>query len=119
MGRTGVCWDNVGADSLWPTFKHEHDRHSYTHQSELVVVVDNWFNHYNTARRHSKIVMLSPIDYEMLLTADFQAAQPPSITRGGDIKLPQQAVTPAWERSAGCSDHSDCIGGRCSPCVTW
>ena len=75
MGRTGVCWDNAGAESLWSTFKHEHYyRHSYVHESELVAAVDNWFNYYNTTRRHSTIGMLSPIDYEMSLTADLQAA---------------------------------------------
>ncbi|WP_399511524.1 integrase core domain-containing protein [Williamsia muralis] len=52
MGRTGVCWDNAGAESLWSTFKHEHYyRHSYVHQAELVAAVDNWFNYYNTRRR--------------------------------------------------------------------
>lgn len=75
MGRTGVCWDNAGAESLWSTFKHEHYyRHTYVHQAELTAAVDNWLNYYNTTRRHSTIGMLSPIDYEMSLTADLQAA---------------------------------------------
>ena len=75
MGRTGVCWDNAGAESLWSTFKHEHYyRHSYARRRELVAAVDNWFDYYNTTRRHSTIGMLSPIDYEMSLTADLQAA---------------------------------------------
>jgi transposase InsO family protein len=75
MGRTGVCWDNAGAESLWSTFKHErYYRHSYIHKSVLVAAVDTWFNYYNTARRHSPIGMLSPIDYEISLTAGLQAA---------------------------------------------
>lgn len=42
MGRTGVCWDNAGAESLWSTFKHEHCyRHSYVHKTEFVAAVDN------------------------------------------------------------------------------
>ncbi|MDS1115074.1 IS3 family transposase [Gordonia westfalica] len=75
MGRTGVCWDNAGAESLWSTFKHEHYyRHTYVHKTELVAAVDNWLNYYNTTRRHYTIGMLSPVDYEMSLTADRQAA---------------------------------------------
>lgn len=71
----GSAGTTPGAESLWSTFKHEHYyRHSYIHKSELVAAVDNWFNYYNTARRHSTIGMLSLIDYEMLLTADLQAA---------------------------------------------
>lgn len=75
MGRTGVCWDNAGAESLWSTFKHEHYyRHSYVHKTELIAAVDNWMHYYNTTRRHSTIGMLSPINYEMSLTAEFMAA---------------------------------------------
>lgn len=75
MGRTGVCWDNAGAESLWSTFKHEcYYRRSYIHKAELVAAVDNWLNYYNTTRRHSTIGMLSPIDYEMSLTAVLRAA---------------------------------------------
>ena len=75
MGRTGVCWDNAGAESLWSTFKHEHYyRHSYVHKTELIAAVDNWMSYYNTTRRHSTIGMLSPMNYEMSLTAELLAA---------------------------------------------
>ncbi|TCN39372.1 integrase-like protein, partial [Rhodococcus sp. SMB37] len=71
----GQCWDNAGAESLWSTFKHEHYyRHSYVHKAELVAAVDNWMVYYNSTRRHSTIGMLSPIDYEVSLTADLRAA---------------------------------------------
>ncbi|WP_020108297.1 integrase core domain-containing protein [Nocardia sp. 348MFTsu5.1] len=63
MGRTEVCWDNAGAESLWSTIKHEHYyRHSYVHKTELVAAVDNWIGYYNTTRRHSTIGMLSPMN---------------------------------------------------------
>ncbi|WP_137726607.1 IS3 family transposase [Prescottella subtropica] len=70
MGRTGVCWDNAGAESLWSTFKHEYYyRHTFATKAELLVAVDNWMNFYNSRRRHSSIGMLSPDEYEMSLAA--------------------------------------------------
>lgn len=70
MGRTGVCWDNAGAESLWSTFKHEHYyRHTFATKSELVTAVDNWMKVYNTTRRHSAIGMLSPVEYERSLVS--------------------------------------------------
>ncbi|MFD4369962.1 transposase [Rhodococcus sp. NPDC058521] len=75
MGKTGICWDNAGAESLWSTLKHEYYyRHTFAYQTELVAAVDNWMNSYNTRRRHSAIGMLSPIDYEKSLTGALMAA---------------------------------------------
>ncbi|TQC38374.1 IS3 family transposase [Rhodococcus sp. WS4] len=70
MGRTGVCWDNAGAESLWSTFKHEYYyRHTFATKAELVAAVDKWMDLYNSRRRHSSIGMLSPDDYEQSLSA--------------------------------------------------
>ncbi|WP_081276670.1 integrase core domain-containing protein [Rhodococcus opacus] len=69
MGRTGVCWDNAGAESLWSTFKHEHYyRHTFATKAELVAAIDKWMASYNSYRRHSSIGMLSPDNYERSLT---------------------------------------------------
>lgn len=55
MGRTGVCWDNVGAERLWSKFKHEHHyRHSYVHRCELVAAVYHWFDYY----KHDTVTLL-------------------------------------------------------------
>ena len=70
MGRTGVCWDNAGAESLWSTFKHEYYyRHTFATKAELVAAVDNWMKFYNSRRRHSTIGMLSPDEYERSLAS--------------------------------------------------
>ncbi|MGH8965421.1 MAG: IS3 family transposase [Actinomycetes bacterium] len=70
MGRTGVCWDNAGAESLWSTFKHEfYYRHAFATKAELLAAVDNWMIFYNSRRRHSSIGMLSPDEYEWSLAA--------------------------------------------------
>lgn len=70
MGRTGVCWDNAGAESLWSTFKHEfYYRHTFATKAELIAAVDNWMTFYNSRRRHSSIGMLSPDEYEWSLAA--------------------------------------------------
>ena len=70
MGAAGTCWDNSPAESFWSTFKHEHYyRHVYATKSELVAAVDNWIRFYNSNRRHSKLGMRSPSDYEKSLRA--------------------------------------------------
>ena len=70
MGATGICWDNSPAESFWSTFKHEHYyRHVYATKTELVAAVDNWIHFYNSTRRHSKLGMRSPSDYEKSLRA--------------------------------------------------
>ncbi|WP_309117031.1 IS3 family transposase [Saccharothrix sp.] len=70
MGATGICWGNSPAESFWSTFKHEHYyRHVYATKSELVAAVDNWIRFYNSTRRHSKLGMRSPSDYESSLRA--------------------------------------------------
>ena len=70
MGATGICWDNSPAESFWSTFKHEeYYRHVYATKTELITGVDNWILFYNNVRRHSKIGMLSPENYEKSLQA--------------------------------------------------
>ncbi|GAA3639420.1 IS3 family transposase [Lentzea roselyniae] len=70
MGATGICWDNSPAESFWSTFKHEHYyRHVYGTKTELVAAVDNWIRFYNSTRRHSKLGMRSPRDFEKSLRA--------------------------------------------------
>lgn len=70
MGATGICWDNSPAESFWSTFKHEEFyRHVYATKTELVAAVDNWVRFYNSTRRHSRLGMRSPVDYEKSLRA--------------------------------------------------
>jgi len=70
MGATGICWDNSPAESFWSTFKHEHYyRHVYATKTELVAAIDNWVIFYNSVRRHSKLGMSNPDDYEKSLRA--------------------------------------------------
>lgn len=70
MGATGICWDNSPAESFWSTFKHEEFyRHVYATKAELVAAIDNWVIFYNSLRRHSKLGMTNPDDYEKSLRA--------------------------------------------------
>ena len=72
VGRTGVCWDNAAAESLWSTFKNEYYfRHVFVTLDHLrratYVWIDSW---YNARRRHSAIGYLSPLEYERRLVTD-------------------------------------------------
>ncbi|WP_442972224.1 integrase core domain-containing protein [Rhodococcus sp. WAY2] len=72
MGRTGRCWDNSGAESLWSIFKPEYRYRDTFKIAEWVAAIDKWMGTYNSRRRHSSIGM-SPNDYErplMVLGSD-------------------------------------------------
>jgi len=76
VGRTGVCWDNAAAESLWATLKVEfYDRYLWPTKAAAKLAVGDWIERvYNRRRRHSAIGMISPVDFESRLTQTAQAA---------------------------------------------
>lgn len=57
---SGITYLTCGEGDMYRSaIKDEHSyRHSYVHNTELVVAVDNWMSYYNTTRRQSTIGML-------------------------------------------------------------
>jgi transposase InsO family protein len=66
VGRTGVCWDNAQAESFWSTLKSEfYNRYTWPTKIAARLAVGDWIERiYNRRRRHSKIGMISPVDFE-------------------------------------------------------
>lgn len=71
MGRTGVCWDNAMAESLWATLKVEHFyRYAFTTRQQVYESVAEWIEvFYNRTRIHTSINGYSPVEYELKITA--------------------------------------------------
>jgi putative transposase len=67
MSRTGDCYDNAVAESFFATLKAEHVDHEVFPSREVAraSVADYIDGFYNTARRHSSIGYLSPIEFEL------------------------------------------------------
>ena len=76
VGRSGVCWDNAGAESFWSTLKTEYyDRHQWATKAEARNGVGTWIeDRYNRRRRHSALGMLSPVTFEKHMPQTAQAA---------------------------------------------
>jgi transposase InsO family protein len=66
MGRTGSCFDNAAAESLFSSLEHEVlSRHHFKTRREAQETIVEWVvDFYNCRRRHSSCGMQSPIDYE-------------------------------------------------------
>lgn len=76
VGRTGVCWDNAQAESFWSTLKAEfYNRYAWPTKIAARLAVGDWIERtYNRRRRHSKLGMISPVDFENRHTQTAQAA---------------------------------------------
>jgi transposase InsO family protein len=67
MSRTGDCYDNAVAESFFATLKAEHVDHEdfATRAIGTASIGDYVESFYNTARRHSHLGYVSPIEFEL------------------------------------------------------
>jgi len=67
MSRTGDCYDNAVAESFFATLKAEHVDHEdfATRAMGTASIGDYVERFYNTARRHSHLGYVSPIEFEL------------------------------------------------------
>jgi putative transposase len=67
MSRTADCYDNAVAESFFATLKAEHVDHEdfATRASGTASIGDYVERFYNTARRHSHLGYVSPIEFEL------------------------------------------------------
>jgi putative transposase len=67
MSRTGDCYDNAVAESFFATLKAEHVDHEDfpTRAIGTASIGDYVEQFYNTARRHSRLGYVSPIEFEL------------------------------------------------------
>ena len=76
MGRVGSCFDNAAAEAFFCSLEWEVlSRNEFDTLAEGKAAVLDWcYGFYNHDRRHSTIVMVSPIDYENAAVAEPEAA---------------------------------------------
>ena len=64
MSRAGDCYDNAFMESCFGTMKTELEMTEYEDQSQAVQAIGSYVSYYNTARKHSSLGYLTPIQYE-------------------------------------------------------
>jgi putative transposase len=76
MSRKGDCWDNAVAESFFATIKGEMIDHEVfeTRAEATAAIADYIDNFYNTCRMHSSIGYVSPIEFELKLKLEQEAA---------------------------------------------
>lgn len=75
MSRAGNCYDNAVVESFFGTLKSELiQRHVYSNHREATAAIADYIDFYNTQRRHSSLEYVSPIEFELRLTAAASAA---------------------------------------------
>lgn len=67
VGRTGICWDNAGAESFWATLKKEliHLQPWDTVKRLKAAVFEYVEGYYNRRRIHSTLGYVTPVEYEL------------------------------------------------------
>jgi len=69
VGRTGSCWDNAAAESLWSSLKRELvHRYRFATRAQARAAIFAWINWYNRTRRHSSLGQISPLASEQQYT---------------------------------------------------
>lgn len=70
-----MCWDNDQDESLWSTLKSECcNRYTWPTKKAAGLAVGDWIERVCNRRRHSKIGMISPVEFENRHTQPAQAA---------------------------------------------
>jgi transposase InsO family protein len=65
VGRTGVCWDNSVAESLWSSLKRELvHRYRFPDRASARRAIFAWINTYNHRRLHSSLGYIPPVEWE-------------------------------------------------------
>ncbi len=65
VGRTGVCWDNAVAESFWGSLKRECIQgRVFATRADARRAIFRWINWYNTARLHSTLDGIPPLEWE-------------------------------------------------------
>ena len=65
VGRTGVCWDNSVAESLWSSLKRELvHRYRFPDRATARRAIFAWINRYNMLRLHSSLGYVPPVEWE-------------------------------------------------------